>query len=315
MSDAKIVPANQRMKDLKVLLDKRKGSLSAVAAKMIRPETLVSVAISAAQSNPKLLECSPDSIFRCLLQSAELGLMAGSALNQAFLVPYKGNAQLIVSATGLCELAYRTGMVADVTAEAVFKGDVFEYELGLNPILRHIPRAESIDPNDITHVYAVVSLTNGHKKFKIMSRAEVLRIQGMSRSAGFGPWVDHWAEMAKKTVVRAVLKYVPKSVEVARAIALDNAHDTGNYALAEFDTPEAQFEQEERPSAVSKLASKVEKVVSENPGALDLEEIARKEALEQVCFEYNTTYQEAFDRAKKKNVVFNEAFIRVEYGR
>ena len=105
--------------------------MSAVAAKMVTPEKLIKIAIAAAQRTPLLLQCNAASIVRAVIQGAELGLTPGSALNQAYLVPFKNksggyDAQLIVSAQGFAELAYRSGLVSFIISEVVYEGDEFE---------------------------------------------------------------------------------------------------------------------------------------------------------------------------------------------
>ena len=217
--------------------------MSAVAAKMVTPDKLIKIAVAAAQRTPLLLQCTPTSIVRAVIQGAELGLTPGSALNQAYLVPFKnGNnyeAQLIVSAGGFCELAYRTGLVSSIDVEVVYEGDEFEYELGLTRKLKHIPADETIDSANITHAYAIVTFKDGTTAFRVMTRKGVDRIRQMSKAGNNGPWVNHYAEMAKKTVVKNLMKYIPKSIEVMRAVALDNAQESGDFSIVDFDTADA----------------------------------------------------------------------------
>jgi recombination protein RecT len=219
------------IKTLSDALQRAAGSLKMVAASKVTPDKLIKIAIAAAQRTPLLLQCTPASIVRSVMQGAELGLTPGSALNSAYLVPFKNGgvyeAQLIVSAQGLCELMYRSGLVASVDAEVVYRGDEFEFELGLNRKLRHVPLGTTIDPKEITHAYVVVTMMNGTTAFRVMSRAEIDRIRSRSRAGNNGPWVSDYAEMARKTVIKNGSKYVPKSIEVAKAIALDNALESG----------------------------------------------------------------------------------------
>lgn len=223
--------ATSPLKTLSDALQKASGSLKMVAASKVTPDKLIKIAIAAAQRTPLLLQCTPASIVRSVMQGAELGLTPGSALNSAYLVPFKNGgvyeAQLIVSAQGLCELMYRSGLVASVDAEVVYRGDEFEFELGLNRKLRHVPSGATIDPKEITHAYVVVTMMNGTTAFRVMSRAEIDRIRSRSKAGNNGPWVTDYAEMARKTVIKNGSKYVPKSIEVAKAIALDNAVESG----------------------------------------------------------------------------------------
>ena len=93
-----------------------------------------------------------------------------------------------------------------------------------------------------------------------MTRKAVDRIRAGSKASNNGPWVQHYAEMARKTVIKNLMKYIPKSIEVAKATSLDNAQETGDYSLMEFDTPDALPMPEAEPEAsptVSKVSGKI----------------------------------------------------------
>ena len=62
-----------------------------------------------------------------------------------------------------------------------------------------------------------------------------------SQSKGkFGPWKDHYEEMARKTVVRRLAKYLPKSSEMHTTERVD-----GNVVTAEdFDDTSGEWEGE-----------------------------------------------------------------------
>jgi len=234
---------------LKLALSRAKSSFSAIAAKHISPERLMKVALGAATRNPLLLQCTPASLVRAVMQGAELGLEPGSALNHAYLVPFKNKkvtpeiweVQLIIGYMGLAELAYRSGLVSFITAEVVYESDTFEFELGLDPVLKHIPDGDDIDPKNITHAYMVVGLKDGSKIFKVMNRLQIDRIRARSQAgnSNYSPWATDYAEMAKKTVIKNGMKLVPKSIEMARALRLEDAIETGDPSLLDFEIPEA----------------------------------------------------------------------------
>ncbi len=239
------VPVQQA--GLKVFSDymkDREGAVRAIAAKHIDPHRLTKIAIACVSKTPLLQKCTMDTIFTSVLQSAELGLEPSSALGEAYLVPYKQKCTLIVGYRGLISLAFRSGFIKSIQAREVYEGDAFEFEMGLEPKLRHVPSAEDRDPNKITHVYCVVHLKDGGIISDVMTKSEIDRIRARSAAGGSGPWSTDYAEMAKKTVTRRALKYAPMSVEMSKALAADNASDTGEVdvaALAEFDFSEGEF--------------------------------------------------------------------------
>jgi len=222
-------------------LKSRETAIGKVAASFIRPDRLTRVVLACVTRTPKLQQCTMQSILLSAMQSAELGLEPGSALGEAYLVPFKQTCSMIIGYRGLISLAFRSGHVKSIQAKEVCEGDVFEFELGLTPKLRHIPCGE-IAPEKITHAWCVVHLMEGGVYFDVMTRAEIDRIRGRSRAANEGPWVTDYAEMCKKTVARRASKYIPMSVEMSKAFAADIAADTGDAsALAEFDSIDVEF--------------------------------------------------------------------------
>lgn len=181
---------------------------------------------------PKLKSCTQTSVGMAILTAAELGLELGSGLGQGWLLPFKIKgkltAVLIIGYQGFIELFYRSGFIKNIYSVVVFKDDHFEYEMGLNPRLIHHPKAEAKNKTweKFTHGYIVFEFTNGGKHFGVMTHAEIQAIKDASPGAKFSdsPWnhPDWWPEMVKKTLVKREGKYVPKSAEVARAIATDN---------------------------------------------------------------------------------------------
>lgn len=60
-----------------------------------------------------------------------------------------------------------------------------------------------------------------------MSRAQIEEVRAQSKAAKSGPWVTHREEMAKKTVILRLFKYLPVSVEIQRAVMLDEKAEAG----------------------------------------------------------------------------------------
>lgn len=253
-------------KALTAMLKERMPSLKAVAARHMDPERLFRLVVANVSRTPALRECTIDSIFRSTLQAAELGLEPGSATGEGYLVPYRNNkaqvmeCQFIPGYRGLISLAFRSGHVKNVRSHAVFKGDSFEFELGLEPKLRHIPNSEVERDTGagLTHAYCIVDLKDGGILYDVMTRKEIDRIRGMSKSSDKGPWVDHYVEQARKTVVRRTLKYAPMSVELARAIAVDDHSDGFSEAFdVEFSDIDDGPQEETGPTKTDKVKGKI----------------------------------------------------------
>ena len=78
-----------------------------------------------------------------------------------------------------------------------------------------------------------------------MSRAQVDAIRAQSKAGNSGPWQTHYEEMAKKTVIRRLFKYLPVSIEIQKAVGLDEQAEAGidqqNAAFAYGEIIEADY--------------------------------------------------------------------------
>lgn len=180
------------------------------------PDRLARVAMTVLRQTPQLGQCTPESFLGALMTCAQLGLEPGP-LGHAYLVPYGREVTFIPGYRGLVELARRSGQVQSVQARIVRDGDEFDYEFGLEPKLYHRPTADADKP--VTHAYAVLRLKDGGVDFDVMTRAEIDAIRKRSRTGDRGPWATDYAEMAKKTVLRRLLKTAPMSIEYQQAVA------------------------------------------------------------------------------------------------
>lgn len=214
---------------LKLLFDKARPQILQALPSHLKsnPDRLRSIALTECRKTPKLRECDPISFLGAIIQSAQLGLEPGP-LGHYWLVPKRVNGQWevvgMLGYRGMIDLARRSGQIESITAEVVRAGDEFSYELGLTPSLRHIPYD---DDGELTHVYAVARLKGGGAQFTVMTRKAVDKVRGGSAAGQSGPWQSHFEEMARKTVIRRLFKLLPISIEIARAIDLDERAEVG----------------------------------------------------------------------------------------
>lgn len=236
-----------RMDSLRMLLEKARPSMAAVVPRHVTPERLVKLALVAASKNPVLLQCDQTSILQSVMTAAQLGLDCGGTIGSAYLVPYKNNrtgrfeAQLIVGYRGLVDLARRSGEIESIEAHVVYTDDEFEIAYGLEPVLRHVPNLKG-DRGEAILVYAIGRLKGGARQVEVMTKADVERIRSRSRAGTSGPWVTDWDEMARKTVVRRLCKYLPLSTELAEAIAADDRSESGTVELPQVEIDSIESE-------------------------------------------------------------------------
>lgn len=222
--------------DLRGLLERAKAQIgTALPATLgITPDRIVRVALTCARQNPALLRADKASFLGTIMQSAQLGLELGGALGQAYPVPYKGKVQFILGYKGMLALAFRSGMVTSLSAHKVCEHDEFEFTYGLEQQLDHRPRMDGPRGEAIAY-YAVAQIKGGGHAFKVMSRSDIEEIRdGSDGYKAFkankikdNPWNSSFDEMAKKTVLRRLFKYLPVSVELSQAVGLDEMADAG----------------------------------------------------------------------------------------
>lgn len=256
MNDQTNMPAERREPQPLALLNKqleeRHESYRMALPSHIKPEDLQRTVVMAAQQNPKLLEADRRSLMLSCMKAAQDGLLPDG--REAALVPFvtrkkdaQGRwnshveAQYLPMVYGLRKKILQSDEIATMTVGVVYRAEYesgrFLYEVGLEPPIRHKPdlelTAEQVEDGAIVAAYSLVKFKDGSWSGEVMRRAEIDKIRELSqtgatkvqkgRDAGkartpSGPWVDHFAEMAKKTVMRRHSKVLPMSGDIFRDV-------------------------------------------------------------------------------------------------
>jgi phage RecT family recombinase len=221
-------------------------------AKLIKE---IGFAAQAVNSNSKLMQCSQVSIFKAVYNVALTGLSLNPITKQSAMVPKYINGEwqavLFPMYQGLVKLLTDTGSVISCTTNLVYDGDEFEVELGMEQKVTHKPKFKS---KNITFAYAIGKLADGSTIMEVMDREDLDYIRSLSETykayeAGkLKPehviWINFEGEMYRKTVLKRLCKYLPKTEQwnrVHEAIAIDNeeytiSYDQQSYLLALIDT-------------------------------------------------------------------------------
>lgn len=207
---------------------------------------ILTSAMNACRTRPKLLECAPQSMLTALIQCAQYDIEPDSPLQQAHLVPYKSEVKLIIGYRGLITLAYRNTMIDLIEPNVVRAGDEFEYRHTQDgTILNHVENLE-LDRTDgslFRAVYAMIFLRGSTKALvRAMTKDQVDAI--MRRSPAYqrdkqSPWTTDYDAMAIKTVLKNAIKYIPLSVEqgdrLASVVQHDNQTEAGIKSASEAE--------------------------------------------------------------------------------
>lgn len=174
--------------------------------------------LTAVQEVPQLLNCDNRSLWHAIMTSAQLGLVVGAALGQAYILPFnvKGRglmAQFIAGYKGYIQLARNSGEVKDLYAHVVYEGDEFDYRLGLNRDLVHQPCLDPKNRGKIVRAYAIANHRDGGVTMEVMDIDELEKVRAASKAPDSPAWKKWTEEMYRKTVLRRIAKYMPMSVQ------------------------------------------------------------------------------------------------------
>lgn len=207
------------------------GEIKKALPSVITPERFTRMVLSAISATPELGNCTPKSFLGAMMNAAQLGLEPNTPLGQAYILPYRNKgtleAQFQIGYKGLIDLAYRSGDVEVIQSHIVYENDEFECEYGINTKLSHKPASSS--RGKPIKVYAIFKTKSGGYGFEVMSMDDVKsHAEKYSKAYGsaFSPWKSNFEEMAKKTVLKRVLKYAPLKSDFVKAVVQDETIKT-----------------------------------------------------------------------------------------
>lgn len=229
-------------------LQSMRPELERVLPAHLSGDRLARIVLTEVRKTPKLAQTDPNSFFGALLTVAALGLEPG-VNGQAYLVPYGKECQLIIGYQGLVELFWRHPLAKRLSAEVVYENDHFAIDKGLTARLEHTPAIG--ERGKVVGYYAIAELKGGGVNYDFFTPEDIKALRG-GKIGTSGGVVDvrHWME--RKTALKQVLKLMPKSVELARAVRVDESIGSlaVGKAIASGDgVPELEFAEQEAPDA------------------------------------------------------------------
>ena len=197
----------------------------------MNPERLTRIALTTLRLNPTLYQCEPMSFLAALFQSAQLGLEP-NVNGESWIIPYNNKgikvAQFQVGYLGWIKLFWNHQSSVSINMETICKNDDFTCDLGTNE-LHHKPNMFG-ERGEVIGYYAIAHMKNGGRTFKVMSKDEAMKFaqkfskcyDQKTKEFYYGtPWREHFDAMAMKTVIKQLIKLLPKSVEIQNALAMD----------------------------------------------------------------------------------------------
>lgn len=220
--------------DFPTMLGKLKGEIARALPKHLNADRMARIALTEFRKNKLLQECEPRSVCAAIIIASQLGLEPG-LMGQAYLIPFKNRStgqyecQLLPGYGGLLDLVRRAGRVKRIEAHVVHEKDKFTYKTGLSTVLEHEPCLDD-EPGAPRCAYAIAEFESGGTHVEVMTKREIETIRNRSNSVKSGrstPWDTDPEEMWRKTLIRRICKFLPKSAELTLATALDDSVSRG----------------------------------------------------------------------------------------
>lgn len=203
----------------------------------------LSFALQIINKSQQLQKCSGESILTAVANISNIGLSLNPAAKEAYLIPRWNNnaksmeASLEASYVGLVKLLTDAGSVTSMNCQLVRENDDFSIDLANNDN----PVRHGINPKiargEIIGAYALGTLVGGDRQVEYMPLEEIEAIRERSETykaykenkIKSCTWATDFGEMARKTVIRRIYKFLPRTEQMSRidqAVQLDNSDYT-----------------------------------------------------------------------------------------
>lgn len=222
-------PAANSLAVLERQLEPLKPRFAAALAGAIPVEKLMQTVMVSVERLPALLNCDRQSVLMAAMSAACLGLQVDGVTGQAFLIPFKGRAQLVIGYKGLSTLAARAGVT--IQGDVVCENDAFDFQKGTGAFVRHKPRLEN--RGRIIAAWASAEHRVRPPVVEVLGIEELMAVKAKSPGAkrGDSPWNDPqigFPAMCAKTAKRRLWRSLPLTTDMGAyhaAARMDEAVD------------------------------------------------------------------------------------------
>lgn len=219
------------------------------------------------QNTPSLKECTGQSIQGVLVAIASTGLSLNPVMKLAYVIPrnikvkspgkpdaWEKRAMVEPSYMGLMKLATDSGAVRNFEVHEVYQGDEFEFDIVEKRPRVHKPYwTVGHSRGKLIGVYGFAVLADGTMIPEHMGADELAKIQSKSDNASGSVYTDWQGEMARKSLVKRLQKYIPRTEKAQgflEAVELDNQ----GYDLSRPSGPAAIKPAEDEVAALKQQA-------------------------------------------------------------
>lgn len=216
-------------------VEQLRGQLQAMGAEFasalpshIKPEKFQRVVMTVVQQQPELLSADRRSLLASCTKCAADGLIPDG--REAALVIFRTKdgpkVQYMPMLAGVLKRMRNSGEIAAINVQVIHERDEFVWSPSdLDAPLQHRAPKLGEDRGKVIGAYAVAKLRDGSLMAEVMDRNEIEKVRAVSRAKDSGPWVQWWDQMARKTVLRRLAKYLPMDAEASQTVRHDDEAD------------------------------------------------------------------------------------------
>lgn len=180
----------------------------------------------------ELMGADPQTVMNGLFIAAALKLPIEKNMGFAYIIPYKNNktgvttAQFQIGYKGLMQLALRSGQVKKLNAIEIYEGQIKYF----NPLTEEIEFDMTAPRTEVIGYASYMELVNGFNKIIYVSKEEMEQhAEKFSQAYRYDKnykktasvWSSDFDSMAKKTVIKMMLKFAPLSADMQMVEKVD----------------------------------------------------------------------------------------------
>jgi len=226
----------------------------------ISPEKFLRACVTAVQNTPDLQQAEYESIISACQKAATDGLIIDN--REAALVVFNAKqgsvwvkkAQYMPMVAGILKKARQSGQISTIYAHAVYSNEHFEYSIDEHgEHIKHIPMVTG-NRGEFLLAYAGAVMKDGSTQVTVLPMEDIERSRKVSKSGAdketgdvIGIWKTWYPEMACKTALRKLCKFLPSSTDLDSLFA----NDPDNFNQHENNEPDAQSAQPVKPATTA----------------------------------------------------------------
>lgn len=234
-------------------------SVEAALPKEFNRTRFVQNALSVLNEKPELAKVNKNQLMMGLLKGAYLNLDYSN--REFYLLPYGSSVNFQFDYRGLQKVAkqYSIRPIKEIHSEVVREGDKFQVGIVDNKQIINFEKKPFSDA-PIVGVFAYIEYVDGSVICETMSTQEVNDVRTKySKQSNGGAWVKSWDQMARKSVIRRLLKTVDISFENAEARKVYSEEADADFTIKKPVTPSVVdvFNKNAEPDVIDSVATEV----------------------------------------------------------